>query len=1385
MTATLHECLYVVNSHCLDVEGLLEVTWLEASQESWLQGFRESRLLSQSGRPRQRCSREEEEEVGLELAAPPLPWQPAPHLQLPARPGPEVTRGTSGPREQARGLRTPRRPAGPSMPKIVLNGVTVDFPFQPYACQEAYMSRVLECLQKKVNGILESPTGTGKTLCLLCSTLAWREHFKDTISARKIAQRMDGVELFPDRPMASWGSAATDADIPAYYTDVPKIIYASRTHSQLAQVISELKNTVYRPKVCVLGSREQLCINPEVKKQESNHMQIYMCRMKVMSRSCHFYNNVEEKSTEMELTDSIMDIEDLVKKGNKHRACPYYLSRSLKQQADIIFMPYNYLLESKTRRSHNLDLRGTVVILDEAHNVEKLCEESSSFDLTPYDLASAMDAINLVLEEQAKVVQQNEINAEFNMEVTSSGLSMELEDIAKIKKILLQLENAIDAVELPGNEKGVTKEGSYIFDLFAEAQITFQTKSSLLESLEQILQFLSGRTGIFINTSGLHKLSDIIQTVFSTDPPEGTSSTNPVQSVSKHYKVHIHLDTSNQRKKQRTDLWSASVTKKQGKILSYWCFSPGYSMHELVRQGVRTIILTSGTLSPLSSLTMEMQIPFPVCLENPHVIDEHQIWVGIIPKGPDGAVLSSSYGKRFSEEYLSSLGKTIGNLVRVIPDGLLVFFPSYPVMDKSLAHWREHDFARRIEEVKPMFVEPRNKGTFMEVMDAYYDKIVCPKSSGAAFLAVCRGKASEGLDFADTNGRGVIITGLPFPPCMEPRVVLKMDFLDEMRKKSGGSQFLSGREWYSQQASRAVNQAIGRVIRHRHDYGAIFLCDNRFLNNDIRGKLPSWVRPYVKVYDNFGHAVRAVSQFFRVAQKIVPPPPTRNSSCASTICEGDPTSSASAELSLPLKKARNLDDHVPSLKRKITDVILLLSRRQDLSASGDGAASLCMEYEQGPVSSRQQQVGLLDALEYSEKISEGAEEKDGLSGEEKAKHLSTLSLQYEKRLADEQKGGKKKIKIVSNPQADSGKMTVPTEPKKTRATSFIATVKESLSQLNYDVFSEALKQYKMTDDFSTMLSQMSGVFLEDQRKHMLLREFYQFVRPHHKKQFDEACRSLTGEGCGYKPEHSLQRGEREMMAKEAEGKQCQEKTASSEGSSSQLSSELHLNQGGSHLTSGLISTNTLSRAIAGENHIRVQSEVAGKGSGSLQESRHQLLKTTYLSDVKKSLDKNDYNSFFAALCTYKKTDNYDAMVAVIAAITTEKPELFYLLQRFHMFIRPHHKEQFRQLCRDLTGTSCGEGEKKLQQQGARSPLDLESASAKAENGGTPVEAVSCPPAASKREMPRKTQSKISSFCCSQNSKPGSHKAELLKGAGDIRASTSSDTLHTLSRDTEP
>ncbi|XP_068006349.1 regulator of telomere elongation helicase 1 isoform X2 [Melanerpes formicivorus] len=1104
------------------------------------------------------------------------------------------------------------------MPRLTLNGIPVDFPFEPYPCQEVYMEKVLECLQKKVNGILESPTGTGKTLCLLCSTLAWREHFKDSITARKLAQRMAGGELFPGRPLCSWGTAASEEEASTYYTDVPKIIYASRTHSQLTQVIQELKNTAYRPRICVLGSREQLCINPEVKKLQSNHMQIYTCRSKVLNRACHFYNNVEEKSTDKELMKSIMDIEDLVKSGSKHRACPYYLSRSLKQQAEVIFMPYNYLLDSKSRKSHSLDLKGTVVILDEAHNVERLCEESASFDLTPYDLASAMDAVNVVLEEQAKILQQNEISAEFNMDLATSGLNMELEDIAKIKKILLQLEGAIDAVELPPSATGVTKEGSYIFELFAQAQITFQTKSSLLESLEQILQYLSSCPGIFVNTAGLHKLSDIIQTVFSSEPPEGTAALRPQPLTAKYYKVHIHLGPSSEKKRERTDLWTSSA-RKEGKTLSYWCFSPGYCMQELVGQGVRSIILTSGTLSPLSSFTLEMQIPFPVCLENPHVISKHQLWVGIIPKGPDGTELTSSYERRFSEDYLSSLGKTVGNLVRVVPHGMLIFFPSYPVMDRSLEYWREHDLARRIEEVKPMFVEPRSKGSFAEVMDAYCDKVACPKSTGATFLAVCRGKASEGLDFADITGRAVVVTGLPFPPRREPRVVLKMQFLDEMKSTAAGAQYLSGWEWYHQQASRAVNQAIGRVIRHRQDYGAIFLCDQRFTAGSVRGSLPSWVRPHVSVYDSFGRAVRSVSSFFRLAQDTMPPPLLqRPASSAACLSESSSAPSTSAEHILSLQKAKSLDDHVPSLKRR--------------KGKGEEASSLCLEYEEELLSPRRKCAGLLDALEHNEKSSEGAEEGDDFPGEEEVAQLPPR---------EEQKGGRKRIKLLSN----AAGREPPGEPR-ARAALYMAAVKESLSQHSFQAFSRALQAYKETNDFDSLLAQLISLFAEDAGMHSLLRGFYQFLRPLHKQQFDEACCSLTGLGCGYKPEHSLLQEEREVIAKER-----------------------------------------------GQDAAGAPKDP--EKASSSRRDHQEGLRSAYLRDVKRALSPSSYSQFTAALLAYKRTDNYAAMIPVIAALTTERPEDLQLLHRFCMFVRPQHRDSFRQLCRDLAGAEEQQGQQPL------------------------------------------------------------------------------------------
>lgn len=43
---------------------------------------------------------------------------------------------------------------------------------------------------------------------------------------------------------------------------------------------------------------------------------------------------------------------------------------------------------------------------------------------------------------------------------------------------------------------------------------------------------------------------------------------------------------------------------------------------------------------------------------------------------------------------------------------------------------------------------------------------------------------SEGLDFVDKNGRAVVITGIPYAPAKDPKVVMKKTYLDEQLRKS-------------------------------------------------------------------------------------------------------------------------------------------------------------------------------------------------------------------------------------------------------------------------------------------------------------------------------------------------------------------------------------------------------------------------------------------------------------------------------------------------------------------------------------------------------------------------------------------------------------------------
>ena len=70
-----------------------------------------------------------------------------------------------------------------------------------------------------------------------------------------------------------------------------------------------------------------------------------------------------------------------------------------------------------------------------------------------------------------------------------------------------------------------------------------------------------------------------------------------------------------------------------------------------------------------------------------------QVWVGVVPVGPKGAALNSSYNNRDSREYKEDLGYAVVNFARMVPDGLLVFFPSYGVLKSCTDYWKNTSVA--------------------------------------------------------------------------------------------------------------------------------------------------------------------------------------------------------------------------------------------------------------------------------------------------------------------------------------------------------------------------------------------------------------------------------------------------------------------------------------------------------------------------------------------------------------------------------------------------------------------------------------------------------------------------------------------------------------------
>ncbi|XBJ16013.1 hypothetical protein VPH35_007747 [Triticum aestivum] len=152
--------------------------------------------------------------------------------------------------------------------------------------------------------------------------------------------------------------------------------------------------------------------------------------------------------------------------------------------------------------------------------------------------------------------------------------------------------------------------------------------------------------------------------------------------------------------------------------------------------------------------------------------------------------------------------------------------------------------------------------------------------NGALLLAVVGGKISEGINFSDGMGRCVLMVGLPYPSPDDMELMETIKHIGNYSTSSPSFDVLrksgkSGREYYENLCMKAVNQSIGREIRHVNDYVAMLLVDSCYANtSSSRGfscpveKLPQWIRTRLTCSQNYGEVHRLLLQFFKINKQI-------------------------------------------------------------------------------------------------------------------------------------------------------------------------------------------------------------------------------------------------------------------------------------------------------------------------------------------------------------------------------------------------------------------------------------------------------------------------------------------------------------------------------------
>jgi DNA excision repair protein ERCC-2 len=208
-------------------------------------------------------------------------------------------------------------------------------------------------------------------------------------------------------------------------------------------------------------------------------------------------------------------------------------------------------------------------------------------------------------------------------------------------------------------------------------------------------------------------------------------------------------------------------------------------------------------------------------------------------------------------QVIRNYGALLIELSKIVPDGIIVFFPSYAYMRDLVLDWKQKGIIDEILKQKLIFIETKDIVETSNAMSHFRE--ACRTGRGAIFLSVARGKVAEGVDFNNYRGRCVVMIGIPYQYSKSKPLLCRMEYLEAKYK-------INSKDFLTFDAMRQCSQCLGRVIRSKSDYGLMILADKRYAKNDKVDKLPDWIKDRVEQGRGemqLNVAIQKAKEFFR------------------------------------------------------------------------------------------------------------------------------------------------------------------------------------------------------------------------------------------------------------------------------------------------------------------------------------------------------------------------------------------------------------------------------------------------------------------------------------------------------------------------------------------